>query len=78
MVLKEDPLNSELNRPKKRKKQKLTRYECFKCEYSASTASNLKLHMKSKHEGVRYPCNKCEYVATEASTLKRHVHSKHD
>ena len=45
---------------------------CYWC-----TLSDLKLHIKSKHEGVRYPCSHCEYVFTTAGNLKKHIKSKH-
>jgi len=35
-------------------------------EYAAITASKLKKHKESKHEGVRYPCDECEFAATTA------------
>ena len=54
------------------------RYPCDKCEYAATTVSDLRRHVESKHEGVRYPCNKCEYAATQAGGLKRHTKRKHN
>ena len=53
------------------------RYPCNKCEYAATTASNIKRHIEIKHEGVRYPCVKCEYAATTACNLKQHIQNKH-
>ncbi|XP_023339871.1 zinc finger protein ZFAT [Eurytemora carolleeae] len=52
-------------------------YPCNKCEYSASTSGNLKIHVENKHEGVRYPCSHCEYAATVQSNLRRHILIKH-
>ena len=54
------------------------RYSCDQCEYSATKASNLKIHKRNVHEGVRYPCEQCEYVASEESSLRQHTKSKHD
>ena len=36
------------------------RYPCDTCEYGATTAEGLKIHIEIKHEGVRYPFDKCE------------------
>ena len=54
------------------------RYPCVKCEHAATTASDLKKHIESKHEGVRYLCDKCEYAATTESSVKRHIKNKHE
>ena len=53
-------------------------YPCRHCEYAATSASNLKIHIKGKYEGVRYPCKHCDYAATTAGALKRHVESQHE
>ena len=53
------------------------RYPCNKCEYAATTASSLKIHIEIKHEGVRYPCNKCEYATFSPSYLRNHIASVH-
>ena len=53
------------------------RYSCDRCEYAATTATDLKKHIEFKHEGVRYPCDKCEYAATTVSSLKKHNEIKH-
>jgi len=42
------------------------RFPCAQCEYTATTAGNLKKHIENKHEGVRYSCYQCEYSATTA------------
>ena len=49
------------------------RFPCSQCEYIATSASALKVHVENKHEGVRYPCSQCEYFATQAISLKIHV-----
>ena len=50
-----------------RNKHEGVKYPCDKCEYSATTASNLKVHIENKLQGVRYPCDQCEYTATTKS-----------
>ena len=74
-----DPLFSEQKRPKRSKlKDKRDKsYPCGKCEYAATNSSNLKTHIRSKHEGVRYPCSHCEFAATQEGVLKRHIENKH-
>ena len=53
------------------------RYPCSQYEHVATRKSNLKNHIKYKHEGVRYPCPQCEFAATTARYLKIHVKNKH-
>ena len=73
----EDTLQSEPRKIKRSKTEGL-KYPCYRCEYSATNSSLLKLHIESKHEGVRYTCDKCEYAANTASSLKRHIESQHE
>ena len=54
------------------------RYQCDKCELSASTPANLKVHIESKHENIIYPCDQCDYIATLPGSLKVHIGRKHD
>ena len=44
---------------------------CYEYYYVATRAFNLKMHVKSKHEGVIYPYPECVYAATGASHLKK-------
>ena len=53
-------------------------YTCSKCKYAATSASRLKVHIRSKHKGVSYLCSQCEHIATTANALKKHVESNHD
>ena len=61
----------------KKSKHDGVRHPCDKCEYSATTLSDLKRHKKSKHERVRYPCDQCEHAATQMSDLNKHKKRKH-
>ena len=61
----------------KKSKHDGVRYPCDKCEYSATTLSDLKRHKKSKHDRVRYPCDQCEHAATQISDLNKHKKRKH-
>ena len=54
------------------------RYHCDKCEYAATTASLLKIHIKIKHGGLKCPCDKYEYAATSKRNLKNHIENKHE
>ena len=54
------------------------RYPCSQCEYIATQASSLMIHVENKHEGIRYPCSQCEYIATTAWALKIHVKNQHE
>ena len=49
-----------------------TLYCCDECEYTATTANNLRRRKEIKHEGIRYPCDACEYTATTTEHLKHH------
>jgi len=71
-----DPLQSE-PKPKRIKKSQ-DGYQCSQCDYVATRASNLKIHIEYKHEGVRYPCPQCEFAGTTASNLKNHIERKHE
>ena len=53
------------------------RYPCDKCEYAATLARYLKIHIERKHVGVRYPCNKCEYMELRGNGLKQHIKRMH-
>ena len=54
------------------------RYPCDKCEYAATTLSNLKQLIENKHEGVRYLCDNCEFTASTVSNLRLHIELKHE
>ena len=73
----EDPLQLE---PKKRKRSnnEVTIYPCDKWEYAATTACDLRRHIKINYEGVRNLSDKHEYTATTPSSLKQHMESKYE
>ena len=49
----------------KRIKKSILGFPCYKCEYFATTASNLEVHVEGKHEDVRYPCSQCELLRSQ-------------
>ena len=51
--------------------------KCNECDYTATHAGNLKIHVMAKHEGIRYNCDECDHVATQPGSLKVHVMAKH-
>ena len=53
------------------------KFPCDKCDYAATTKSNLTKHIEIRHKGVRYPCNLCEYESLSTFNLKRHIENKH-
>ena len=61
--------------PKRTKRSKVG-FPCYKCEYVATRAYHLRIHVENKHEGVRYPCSQCMYIRTTAGSLKVHVENK--
>ena len=44
--------------PKRTKRSKVG-FSCNQCEYVATRAHHLRIHVENKHEGVRYPCSQC-------------------
>ena len=73
----EDPLQLE---PKKRKRSnnEVTIYPCDKWLYAATTACDLRRHIKINYEGMRNLSDKREYTATTPSSLKQHIESKYE
>ena len=53
---------------------------CDQCEYKASQKSNLKAHIKRKHEhkGIVFPCEKCGLKASSKNALRDHKAYKHE
>ena len=66
-----DPLSVEPQRLTK-SENKIVKHPCKDCDYETTLGSNLKIHIKIKHEGVFYPCDQCEYSATTASNMRKH------
>ena len=53
------------------------RFPCMHCDYKATTASHLKKHKESVHEGIKYKCNECDHESTTKESLKVHKRSLH-
>ena len=54
------------------------RLPCDKCDFTLSSAKDLRRHNEIKYQEVRYPCDKCEHAATTASNLRKHIEGKHE
>ena len=52
-------------------------FTCNYCNKNFSEKSNLKRHIKSKHEVTNLRCEKCEFKTDRIDFLKRHIESKH-
>ena len=52
-------------------------YQCPNCRYKSNRMSNLKQHIKSRHQGMRYPCNHCDRDFNSPSGLRTHVKGVH-
>ena len=52
-------------------------HKCDQCEYRSNFKSNVKAHMKAKHEGIKYPCDVCEYKASYLQDLIKHKRVQH-
>ena len=57
--------------------QKNIELSCNKCDAVFRYRYNLKVHVKSIHEGVRYDCNQCDSRFTRQSSLRMHKQSLH-
>ena len=51
--------------------------QCGECKKMYSTASVLKKHKRSIHEGILFPCRFCDKKMTQLSHLKIHVTRVH-
>ena len=54
-----------------------TQFPCEKCNYIATSKSNLKRHKQSFHEGFKYSCDNCDYTATMKVHLIQHMRTIH-
>ena len=54
------------------------KYPCKKCDYKATTNSNLKVHIKGKHLGINYQCDICHKSFTQKGNLSIHKESLHE
>ena len=52
-------------------------YQCPNCRYKSNRMSNLKQHIKSRHQGMRYPCNHCDRDFNSPSGLRTHMKGVH-
>ena len=50
---------------------------CQKCDYSAKTNCELKIHSQGFHEGIVYSCEQCDYVSKRKSDFRKHILMKH-
>lgn len=53
------------------------RFKCSKCKLRLSSASGLKDHMRSVHDGQKFDCKDCGMRYTHRSNLRAHVLEKH-
>ena len=48
------------------------KFPCTLCDFSATTAGNLRKHIEEKHNGTKFPCDKCSYKASTPGHLEFH------
>ena len=48
-----------------------------KCDFKTKSASHLKLHKKSVHEGIKHQCDQCERSYNFPGDLRRHKKTTH-
>ena len=61
--------------PKKRKRGKPV--DCDHCDYTASSATDLRMHKNVSHS-FRYPCDQCEKSFSSDYYLRTHIRVRHD
>merc|ERR1712126_285363 len=54
------------------------KFQCGSCDKEYFRRQDLKLHVKSYHEGVKFPCNQCDKQFGHRRLLKMHVKSYHE
>ena len=51
-------------------------HQCHHCDYYATTAYNLKVHINNRHTNeVKYQCNQCEFFSYTKASLNYHTKS---
>ena len=63
---------------KKKNQDEYPTHFCDQCDYLAMTKNQLKLHIKSKHEGKRIKCPKCDKTYVFHSDMVVHFKAEHD
>jgi DNA-directed RNA polymerase subunit RPC12/RpoP len=56
---------------------RLSRYNCDRCDKKFAAHSGLWLHKKNVHEGILHNCNHCGLMFSQRSNLKRHTNNVH-
>ena len=55
------------------------RYKCDKCDKTFCQSGNLKIHIKTVHEGARdYKCDNCGKAFASNNGLNYHIHAAHN
>ena len=73
----EDPTETISFEPQERIEEK---YYCDveKCDFKTKSASHLKLHKKSVHEGIKHQCDQCDRSYNFPGDLRRHKKTTHE
>eukprot|EP00092_Neocalanus_flemingeri_P108300 GFUD01139079.1.p1 GENE.GFUD01139079.1~~GFUD01139079.1.p1 ORF type:complete len:248 (+),score=55.27 GFUD01139079.1:49-744(+) len=66
------------NLVKAKKKEKVMKFKCDKCDYKAGKVNHLTQHKQSKHTDVAYSCDKCDYKASIKGNLSQHKQAEHE
>ena len=66
-----------LVRHKKRKHSNAKNKRCEKCEYTAHTKKEIRVHINSNHDGRRYVCEECGRDFASQLGVKNHRDNKH-
>jgi uncharacterized Zn-finger protein len=55
------------------------RFRCDQCEFTYTTKSTLKQHIKSVHDKIKdHECDLCDYTCSHKGVLNQHIKSVHD
>uniref|UniRef100_A0ABD2W6V9 C2H2-type domain-containing protein n=1 Tax=Trichogramma kaykai TaxID=54128 RepID=A0ABD2W6V9_9HYME len=51
--------------------------KCPFCERLYGYETNLRAHVRQRHQGIRVPCPHCERTFTRRNTVRRHIAREH-
>lgn len=59
------------------KKTKGKKLKCLYCDRLYGYETNLRAHIRQRHQGIRVPCPFCSRTFTRNNTVRRHIAREH-